>query len=340
MSKQIIFLYIILLSFGCNSPADSPYEPITFVSKSVMSPVGRASAVAFVIDDYGYVALGRTAVRSSAQYPTSALNDCWQYNPIDNVWTQKASFPGIPRVNSIAEVVNGKAYVGLGFDISKGVYTGGNLTDFWMYDPANNNGTWTKQASLDSLKTTATNACVSFVFDNCIYIGFGYDGVGFTTEFWKFNPEQGEHGTWIRLNDFSSFARTGAVVCVNTNHIYCGTGFNTYNLSDWWEYFPITDTWKQLKTIPDVGRENATSLCINDRFFVATGRNFGGNLSGGYFKTDIMEYDATNDVWYKRGNLPGDGRENAVSFSINGKGYIGFGGNDTQVFNDFWSFEP
>ncbi|MEI7503348.1 MAG: hypothetical protein WCJ61_08680 [Paludibacter sp.] len=342
MFKQSFYFLLIIIGWSCSSPADSPYDPITFVSKSVMSPVGpvpaRASAVAFVIEGYGYVALGRTAVRSSDQYSNSALNDCWQYNPTLDSWTQKSSFPGIPRVNSIAEVINGKAYVGLGYNLSKGVYTDGNLFDLWMYNP--DNDSWTKKASLDSLKTTASNACVSFVYNENIYICAGFDGVGFNKEFWKFNPEEGKSGTLTQLNGFPGYGRTGAVICANNEHIYFGTGFNTYNQSDWWEYFPRTDTWKQLKTIPDMGRENATSLCVNNRFFVATGRNFGGNLSGGYFKSDIMEYDVSNNVWYKRGNLPGDDRENAISFSINGKGYIGFGGNDTKVLNDFWSFEP
>ncbi|MEI8084755.1 MAG: hypothetical protein WCG93_00935 [Paludibacter sp.] len=339
MFKRIIYLFLIFIGWSCHFPADSPYDPITFVrSKSVTSPAARASAVAFVIDGYGYVALGRTAVRSSGEYSASAINDCWMYDPTLDSWTQKTSFPGTPRVNSIAEVVNGKAYVGLGFDISHQVYTGGNLFDLWMYDPANDS--WTKKAGLDSLKTTATNGCVSFVFDNNIYIGFGFDGHGFTTEFWKFNPEQGTLGVWTRLNDFPSYGRSGAVICANANHIFCGTGFNTFNQSDWWEYFPISDTWRQLRTMPDLGRENATALCVNNRYFIATGRNFGGNLSGGYLKSDIMEYNASLNVWYDRGKLPGEDRENAISFSINEKGYIGFGGNDTNVLNDFWSFEP
>ena len=342
MYKQLYFLFLIIIGWSCSSPADSPYDPITFVSKSVMSPIGpvpgRASAVAFVIDDKGYVALGRTAVRRSDQYSTSALNDCWQYDPIANSWVQKKSFPGIPRVNAIAEVVKGKAYVGLGYDISKGVYTDGNLFDLWMYDPIND--TWKKKAGLDSLKTTASNSCVSFVFNDNIYIGAGFDGASFSNEFWKYNPEQGEIGTWSKLKEFPSYGRSGAVLCTNSEHVFFGTGFTTYNESDWWEYSPITDTWKQLKTMPDMGRENATALCVNNRFFVATGRNFGGNLSGGYFRSDIMEYNSSLNVWYNRGNLPGEERENAISFSIKGKGYIGFGGNDTKVMNDFWSFEP
>lgn len=332
MFKQLIFLFLTIFFWGCITPVDSPYERVTFEKKSVMSATGRASAVAFVIDGYGYVALGRNNLRSGA------LNDCWKYNPEVDSWTEMKPFPGLARVNAMAEVVNGKAYVGLGYDIDKPVYTNGNLFDLWMYDP--NDNSWTKKAGLDSLKTTATNACVSFVFENKIYIGFGFNSNGFTQEFWLFNPEQGESGKWSRLNDFPGSGRSGAVLCTNNDHIFCGTGYNTYNLTDWWEYFPVSDSWKQLKFIPDMGRENATALSVNNRFFVATGRNFGGSFSGGYFKSDILEYNPTTNFWFKIGDLPGEARENAISFSIEGKGYIGFGGNDTKVLNDFWSFEP
>ena len=56
MFKQAILLFLILIAFGCNSPADSPYDSVVFVKKAVMSETGRASAVAFVIADKGYTA--------------------------------------------------------------------------------------------------------------------------------------------------------------------------------------------------------------------------------------------------------------------------------------------
>ncbi|MHB9140624.1 MAG: Kelch repeat-containing protein, partial [Paludibacter sp.] len=107
-----------------------------------------------------------------------------------------------------------------------------------------------------------------------------------------------------------------------------------------WEYFPMNDTWTQRKSMPGNGRENAVSLTINDRIFIFSGRHFGGNLTGGEVKSDILEYDVARNIWYERGNLPASGRENALAFTLNGKGYIGFGENDTEVLNDFWSFEP
>ena len=70
---SLFFLLITILFFSCNEPANSPYPNIQFDKKASLPGTGRASAVAFVIDGKGYVALGRTAQWSGA------LNDCWQY---------------------------------------------------------------------------------------------------------------------------------------------------------------------------------------------------------------------------------------------------------------------
>lgn len=326
IQKSILYLLLAIFLLSCNDAAVSPYPPITFDKKTTLPGIGRASAVAFVIDAKGYVTLGRSSNSSES------LKDCWQYDPSLDSWTKKSAFPGIARVKAMAAVVNGKAYVGLGYDRYKGAYSGGNLKDLWMYDPIAD--TWTQK---DSIPTTATDACVSFVLNKFIYVGAGFNGSAYTNEFWKYDTEL---DTWVRLNDFPAYARMGAALCANSEHVYFGTGYRLGNYSDWWEYFPASDSWSQRKDMPDNGRENAVSLSINQHFFVSTGRYFAGEYTGGQVKSDLMEFDALRNVWYKRGDVPGGGRENAIAFTINGIGYVGQGENDTQILNDFWSFVP
>ncbi len=322
----IVFL-VGLIFWSCNPPADSPYQPISFIKKSPMPGNGRSSAVAFAIDGKGYIALGRDSVHNP-------LNDCWEYDPIQEKWNQKTSFPGVARVKAVAAVVNGKAYVGLGYNPEIGVYTDtiAYLRDFWMFDPTTNN--WTQKTNFPNAECDGT---ICFQFGDEIYVGSGFDGYRFGRKFWKYNPVE---NSWKLLSSFPGIARVCAVACTNGNHVYFGTGYNTYNENDWWEYFPANDTWKPLKSMPDNGRENGLSFSIDNRFFVSTGRQFGGNLTGGNVKSDIMEYDAIRNVWYERGNIPNGKRENAITFVIDGKGYIGFGENETKVLNDLWSFEP
>ena len=322
-----IFLFLLSVSFwSCNSAAESPYENISFVQKKSMP--GVASAVAFAIDSVGYVTLGRD---SSGIF----RKECWAYNPRLDTWTKKTPFPGVARVKAVAVVLNGKAYVGLGFS-GNGVYTEkAYLKDFWMYDPKID--TWTKK---DSFPSTFTIGNGYFVQNNTLYITCGTNGAGFNNEAWKFVADDGEKGNWEKINDFPGPARGVGVGCGNGEHFYFGTGYRTFIENDWWEYFPASDSWKQRKNMPDTGRENAVALSVNNRIFVATGRHFGGNLTGGHLKSDVLEYDIAHNVWYERGNMPASGRESAISFTIGGKGYIGFGENDSKVLNDFWSFEP
>jgi N-acetylneuraminic acid mutarotase len=327
MKNIYLVLFIAILFFSaCGNTVESPYAPIGFERVPSMPGNGRSSASAFVINGKGYVLLGRDSTNKT-------LSDCWEYNPAENIWLEKKSFPGVGRTKGIAAVVNEKAYAGLGYNPEFGVYnTGSNLTDFWMYDPTDDS--WTQKESIPSV---ATVACVSFVYNNNVYIGGGFNQRGFTSEFWKYNPAD---DTWVRLNDFPSMKRAGSVLCASGEHVYYGTGYRTMNENDWWEYFPENDAWKKRKSMPDKGRVNGVALTIGNRYFVSTGRQFGGTLTGGHVKSEIFEYDALLDVWYERGNIPESGRENAISFTINGKGYIGFGENNEHVLNDLWSFEP
>lgn len=331
--KQAELIFYSLLSFlitSCIEPAaESPYPPITFEKKASFPGTGLASAVTFSINGKGYVALGRS-------FDGKSTNNCWQYDPTLDTWTKKTNFPDTARVKAVAVVVNGKAYVGLGYNLDKadGIRNDpGLLRGFWMYDPELDS--WTQKSNFP---TYATDGCVSFVINNDIYIGGGFHGEGLTRIMWKYNTLTNQ---WKQINNLPASCRAVAVCCSDSMHVFYGTGFdNGINENDWWEYAPKTDTWAQKKSMPDNGRANAVALNINNRYFVMTGRHFGGDLTGGHVFSDIVEYDSNRDVWYKRGNLPASGRENAIAFTINGKGYIGLGENDTNAMNDLWCFEP
>ena len=332
--KKWLLLFLIactqLFTSCTNNAADSPYPPLQFTKVTEMPGSGRASAIAFSINGKGYIALGRDALGNT-------LKDCWEFNPqLDTVWNKKTEFPGIARVKAMAAVVNGKAYIGLGYDPSKtnGMDNVlGSLKDFWTFDPTRIDS-WTKNADYPS---TATDACVTFVHNSDIYVAAGFNGLGFTNEVWKYNTL---NDSWLRIKDFPGVHRAVAIACADSAHIYFGTGYKTMSLNDWWEYEPSTDSWTQKKPMPDSGRGNAVAFTINNRYFVATGRHFGGDLTGGHVKSDIMEYDPQRNVWYNRGDLPASGRENAMVFVLNGKGYIGLGENNTNLLNDLWCFIP
>ena len=142
------------------------------------------------------------------------------------------------------------------------------------------------------------------------------------------------------MKDFPGDNRQSAVTCTDGEKYFFGTGFHSYCRTDWWQYFPESDTWKERKSIPGKGRVNAVAFSVDHRFFVATGRNVGGTLTDDCTHSDILEYNPTKDKWYKRADYPGGKAENALAFVINGTAYMGFGENNSGISDQLWSFKP
>ena len=98
ISKITISFLIVLLTWSCNELSDSPYPNISFVKKSSIPGNGRSSAVAFSLNGKGYIGLGRDSL-------SIQLNDCWEYNPVNDSWTEKT--PSWAFVNKIVSLPDG-----------------------------------------------------------------------------------------------------------------------------------------------------------------------------------------------------------------------------------------
>lgn len=355
LKRIIIYFFTLLALVSCETEHDSPYPPISFIQLKPAPLVSRACGTAFTINNKAYVTLGRRGniitecweFASPAEIASlSSLNsqkveepeydvllrDFYEYDPEDDSWTRKDDFPGQARSFPVSAVVDGKAYVGLGYNYGCAYLDTAFMQDFWMFDPLTED--WTRKANFP---TRASNAAVSFVHKGEIYVMHGFTNGAFDANVWKYNPGEDR---WIQLRDFPGYVRTRAVACSNGDRLFAGTGYAKWNENDWWEYFPDKDTWEKKKKMPDTGRINALALAVSDRIFVTTGRYFAGMHTGGHLKSDVVEYDAAKNQWYKRGEISSGARENALGFVLKGRVYIGFGENESRTLDDFGYFIP
>jgi hypothetical protein len=84
----------------------------------------RDEAVGFSIANKGYIGTGRDNSNPYKQ-------DFWEYDPVSNIWTQKADFGGTARVEPVGFSIGNKGYIGTGTgNVSQ-------MTDFWEYIPDN-----------------------------------------------------------------------------------------------------------------------------------------------------------------------------------------------------------
>ncbi|SMO51035.1 Kelch motif-containing protein [Gracilimonas mengyeensis] len=250
-------------------------------------------------------------------------------------WARISSYEGIPRSNAVAFSIDGKGYVGTGYNGDQDDDQD-RLKDIWEFDPEMN--FWTQKADFPGIPR---NSAVAFVADGKGYVGTGYnddvDGY-YLRDFWAYDPAT---NSWDSVAAFGGSARYGAVAFALNNKGYVGTGHDDNDLKDFWRYDPETDQWAQVVSIPGEKRIDATAFVIDDKAYVGTG------TSNGIYEPDFWVYNPESGLWSNLQNLDEDRDENsrdiprskAVSFTLDGKGYIALGysgGNKSNI----WQYNP
>jgi N-acetylneuraminic acid mutarotase len=295
----------------------------------------RNRAVIFSIGDSLYIATGFNGTNNKI-----FLRDLWVYNASVTTWEKRADMPveAQARSGAVAFSVNGKGYVGLGYD-------GTNyLKDFWAYDPQTNS--WTRVADF---KGAARDGAISFSIDNKGYVGTGADDNLRYKDFYQYDDA---NDTWIPKPSVPKIERTNAFTFVIEGKAYVGGGISNGALvEDMYEYDPIggsggTGIWNAKNDLKDdkidtdtndkgytIGREQATAFVVNGKGYVVCGKRFGA------INTENWEYNPSTDTWKKMNAFEGAGRYGAVGFTQGNRGYVGAGTNGTYL-NDLWSYDP
>ena len=238
-------------------------------------------------------------------------------------WKQKADFGGTDRTAPGSFAINGKGYIGTGYDMSS------NKKDFWEYDPATD--VWTQKADFGGI---IRQGIASFAIGGKGYMGLGsttYPNYTFTNDWWEYDPVL---NTWTQKGNFPGTSRYLPITFTIGSKGYMGTGWNQANYwKDFWEYDPAIDAWTQKADVGGSQRISAVGFSVNGKGYAGTG-NYGFNMS------DFWEYDPAANMWTQKANFPAPARYGATAFIINNEAYVGSGGDGFNFFNDFYKFDP
>jgi N-acetylneuraminic acid mutarotase len=97
----------------------------------------------------------------------------------------------------------------------------------------------------------------------------------------------------------------------------------------------ITTPWKRLPDLPSGYLQASASFVIDNKIYICCGYDETITL-----RNKLWEYDNNTKVWNRKADFPGGPKSLAFGFSINGKGYIGGGGNGDYATSDFWEYNP
>jgi len=260
-------------------------------------------------------------------------------NDLVGNWVKLSDMEGVPRTSATGVAVGSVGYLGTGLDQNDD-----RLTDFWKYDPQNNQ--WTQ---VDGFPGAGRTNAVSFAADGKLYVGTGFDGTvrKRLNDFYEYNPST---NTWTTIleDDNSTFAgREGAVAFTinNIGYVGCGVDGDGNILKDFYAYDPSAGTWTKTASIGGAKRTDAAAFVINNEAYVVSGINNGSYVS------EFWKYNATDDAWVQLRSITDATaesfdddytdivRNNSVAFTIGGKGYLATGGRNSSG-TSVWEYNP
>lgn len=102
----------------------------------------------------------------------------------------------------------------------------------------------------------------------------------------------------------------------------------------------IRNPWSKAGSNNNFYRDKSIGFSIGEYGYTGLGTNINNTL---FYEpnNDLWKFNATENTWTLCAELPGQKREDAVAFSINGKGYAGLGNSGGNIFfSDFYEYDP
>ncbi len=329
--KSFLFTMLALVAAGCSvSSDDSSSTTGDWTRTTPFKGSPRSGAVVFTTATKAYVGLGFDG--------DDYLTDFYAYDITSGFWESLDEFPGTGRERAVAFTIDGKGYVGLGYnrDLDKE-----ELGDFWEFDPSAAVGEQWRRAA--DFKGTARYNAIAFSIGSAGYVGTGYDGNNFNSDFFQYDPLD---DSWLEIRSYPGEKVEGGLAFVIGDKAYVCTGKNNgLHSTDFWEFDAEGPTWTKRTPSSDesyydefasaVKRHDATAFVIDNKAYLLNGYNSSGSLDRSCYVFDPSDFS-----WDNRTSFEGSARNLAVGFVLEGKAFTGTGQSGTSRFDDIWQFHP
>ena len=270
---------------------------------------------AFSFDDMGYIVAGNS--------DSGMRDDFYQYDPVNDSWTELTSFPGAARGFAIGDTWDGKAYFGFGYDGTS------LLNDLWVFDPSNMS--WTELASCPCAERTHP---AMIAHNGKVFVGLGGGGsLGNLKDWWEYDIAS---NTWSQKDDLPSLGRHHPYQFGIGDYVYTGFGHGDGIFNDWFRYDIAGETWTQVATLPAEGRVAGTQFSYDGLGYVLSGD---GDDHGSMNTGEFWAYDPVTDTWDELPSHPEGSRWAPASFIINGEVYIINGTSFSQYVTQIYKFD-
>ncbi len=310
----------------------------TWTQKAQFPGIARSYPSGFAINNKGYIGLGLDSLGKRH-------NDFYEFDPILNSWNQKDDFHST-RYGANGFNIGNRGYIGGGFLVT-------SFNDLWEYDPIKtvtwSNGNTQKKnvitaPGIYSVTIERINGCRDSAK---VEINSLASTVSATMD--KTSICVGENAKltlsskgdeWVAKKEFPAIWRSGSMSFSIGSKGYLVSGRRgLIYYTEVWEYDTKTNAWSQKANFGGTGRRNGVGFNIGTKGYAGLGAT-GINTTLANFK-DMWEYDPAMNKWKQMLDFPGNGREDAIAFSVISKGYVGTGISGTSTYyKDFYEFDP
>jgi N-acetylneuraminic acid mutarotase len=228
-------------------------------------PTASFGGVAWSSADKGYVCMGYNG--------SSNITELWEYDPVNDNWTQKTDFPGSSRGTGVAFSIGNKAYIGSGFDGSS------FYDDFYCYN--SDSDTWTQ---VSSFPAGVFEGGSSFTVGKTGYVVGGRNASNDLKSLYKYDAA---NDTWTKMKDYGgNGVRYCAAFSIGSRG-YVGVG---YQGSSYFNDFYMYETEARTIIADSIGNSIHCQSALDSIYFTAkniydTTNKFTIQISSDSFKT-------------------------------------------------------